>query len=215
MAKNIHKSYSQFSEDLLIKSYLGGDDNINYIDIGCLWPVALSNTYKFYLRGGSGLCIDPNPDIVELYKNMRPRDIFVNAGVSLNTSELTYSMFANPVYNTFDKVRRARVLAKSYKPGCSHIRDINVPVRPLWEIIQELGWLETRPAVDLLCIDVEGYEMDVLRFANIEMLRPRLVVVEAFGEIRKVIESDPVKYLESHGYVLVGATGHDIFMRLQ
>jgi FkbM family methyltransferase len=168
MAKNIHKSYSQFSEDLLIKSYLGGDDNINYIDIGCLWPVALSNTYKFYLRGGSGLCIDPNPDIVELYKNMRPRDIFVNAGVSLNTSELTYSMFANPVYNTFDKVRRARVLAKSYKPGCSHIRDINVPVRPLWEIIQELGWLETRQAVDLLCIDVEGYEMDVLRSANIE-----------------------------------------------
>src|SRR5208337_2713547 len=60
------KSYSIEAEDLLVetvflvvlKQYGPG----TYLDIGAAHPVQHSNTYFFYERGWSGLCVEPNPE---------------------------------------------------------------------------------------------------------------------------------------------------------
>jgi len=55
------KSYSQVGEDLQIAYFIGKKEDVRYIDVGCLWPVRHSNTYFFYERGGSGLCVNVGP----------------------------------------------------------------------------------------------------------------------------------------------------------
>jgi FkbM family methyltransferase len=212
MSNLYRKSYSQFCEDLLIESSLGRRDQVTYIDIGCLWPVQLSNTYIFYEAGGSGLCIDPNPTIAAQYAAERPRDIFYNAGVSDHAGELTYSMFQNPVFNTFDARRRARVIAKG-RTGTQLIDERVVPVRPLRDILDEVDWWTKHPTTDLLCIDVEGHEVPVLQSADLARLRPQLIVCELFGGAKAAQDSAIVRFLAQQSYEILAYTGHDVFMK--
>ncbi len=61
----IRGSYSQFGEDLIIAKLLGKSKCVSYIDCGCHDPKKFSNTYYFYKRGGSGICIDVTPAAIE------------------------------------------------------------------------------------------------------------------------------------------------------
>jgi FkbM family methyltransferase len=212
MAGLAKRTYSQFAEDILIGSYLGTYKNVTYIDIGCLWPVKVSNTYRFYANGGRGLCIDANPTIAELYKAERPEDIFVNSGVSLTAGSMKYAMFENPVFNTFDPKRRDKLL-KEDRPGRHLVQEIEVPVRPLSAILDQVGWWDRFQKLDVLCLDVEGLEHDVLRSAPLERLKPTLIVCEVLGPIDRLSGNAVVQYLDQKGYRLVGATGHDCFFK--
>src|SRR4051794_6249606 len=80
----IRKSYSSHGEDLEIASLLKQYDMSNsiYIDIGANDPVANSNTYLFYRKGFSGICLDPNYEYAPMYYLLRHRDIFVLAACS-------------------------------------------------------------------------------------------------------------------------------------
>lgn len=206
------RSFSQFAEDLLIECYLGRRRGLRYIDIGCLWPVKLSNTYRFYRAGGSGLCIDPNPTIAAEYRAARPKDIFFNAGVSSREGQLDYAMFHNPVFNTFDPAKRAKVM-NSGKPGRNLVQDLSVPVKPLSQILDEVDWWSNPAPTDLLAIDVEGHEMDVLRSAPLDRLNPALIVCEVFSPVESVAHAEIAVYLAAQGYGLVGATGHDAYFK--
>ena len=62
--------YSQFGEDIII-AYLFYYLKINkllYLDIGANHPRYISNTFYFYERGGSGVCIEPNPMLWKIFK---------------------------------------------------------------------------------------------------------------------------------------------------
>ena len=81
--RNLQISYSQFGEDLLLTHLLGYKKaNGFYIDVGCFKPIQFSNTFIFFQRGWSGIATDANPAFEPLWKKVRPRDKFINSGVS-------------------------------------------------------------------------------------------------------------------------------------
>ena len=68
-------SFSQNGEDLLIQAALAmlgikNPKSMSYLDIGANHPFSLSNTYKFYREGGSGILVEPDPI---LYKRIGQR----------------------------------------------------------------------------------------------------------------------------------------------
>jgi FkbM family methyltransferase len=206
------KSYSQVGEDLLIAFFLQKEKEVSYIDIGCLWPTRLSNTYFFYQRGGQGLCIDPNPDIRAEYEATRPRDTFLNLGIGAREGSLTYHRFQNPVFNTFLPERAAR-LAATGRPGRNPIGSVEIAVRPLSAVLRELDWRPRfGPRVDVLSMDVEGLEMDVLSSIDFTYVRPRLIVLETAVTERSPEANPCIALLREQGYQLSGWTGHDAFM---
>lgn len=206
------KSYSQVGEDLLVAYFLQKEKEVSYIDIGCLWPTKLSNTYFFYKRGGRGLCIDPNPDIRAEYEAARPRDVFVNQGVGATPGALTYHRFQNPVFNTFVG-ERAAALQATGRRGRNAIGTVEVPVRPLGQILRDLDWRGRFGArVDFLSLDVEGLEHDVLSSMDFAYVRPRLIVLETAVTERTPEKNACIALLRQHGYQLAGWTGHDAFM---
>ena len=63
------------------------------LEIGSYKPADLSNTYKLYLEGWRGVCIDGNPSLKREWLDKRPQDIFINTFVTDKKKSVTYSIF--------------------------------------------------------------------------------------------------------------------------
>jgi len=60
--------------------------------------------------------------------------------------------------------------------------------------------------LDFFDIDVEGFDLEVLKTNGWELYRPKVIVVETDLPLKEDINSDTVKYLESKRYRLLGKT---------
>jgi hypothetical protein len=80
-------SYAQQGEDLVVNNILDMvrvKGPITYVDIGAYDPIFCSNSYAFYLSGGHGVLVEPNPSKIERLRKVRPRDKVLNVGVGLS-----------------------------------------------------------------------------------------------------------------------------------
>jgi FkbM family methyltransferase len=157
--RNARCSYSQYGEDAIAEVLLGHDTVRGvYVDIGCFEPVFLSNTYKFYLKGWSGLAIDPNKSLSSGWRKWRPRDTFITAAVGLTAHEARYLESVRPNENRIDAEGT-----------------IVVPVRPLSSILDEYLPHST---IDLMSFDCEGQDFEAIQSTNLLKWRPRVMIVE-------------------------------------
>ena len=101
-------SYSQCGEDLIIEFIMGvlGVVRPTYLDIGANDPIVLSNTYHFYKKGCSGVCVEPNPPVFEKLRKTRKRDTCLNIGVGLtHESEADFYIMSWHEFNTLSQAQ--------------------------------------------------------------------------------------------------------------
>lgn len=172
-------SYSQFGEDLIATLLLGYERTEGlYVDVGCYDPVQWSNTWLFYQRGWSGLCIDPHPTAAQRWKDRRPRDRFVQAGAGPRGT-LHYLM-----YEQFPACNRLVGAAEKDAALCEEPAPqeaLPVEVFPLDELLAkhlEGGGRE----IDLMSVDCEGMDLEVLKTNDFTRFRPQVLIVEEHGE---------------------------------
>ena len=67
---------SQYGEEALILSEVGGLGKGTYLEIGAHQPIKCSNTWKLYRKGWRGLCVDPQESFKLNWRLFRPRDSF-------------------------------------------------------------------------------------------------------------------------------------------
>ena len=67
-------SYAQRFEDLYLMRCFGDRADGFYIDIGSGHPVYDNVSFAFYLKGWSGITVEPNPWLAQLSEAVRPRD---------------------------------------------------------------------------------------------------------------------------------------------
>ena len=79
MKDNLEKSFSEEGQDIILKSIFRNVEIGTYLDIGSFKPEYLSNTYKLYLAGWRGVCIDGNPSLKRIWAEKRPEDIYWNS----------------------------------------------------------------------------------------------------------------------------------------
>lgn len=213
-------SYAQSGEDLQLAHLLGSVSEVSYIDVGCLWPRDHSNSFYFYERGGSGLCIDANPAVEAEFNAERPRDTFLSSGLGQEAGRLVYHTFRNPVFNTFSAEIAAKRQAQGERDGASLpsgrtlVEMVDVPIMTLDMAIQteKPAYLD-REWIDFLSIDVEGFELAVLRGFSFRP-RPRVVLIEDLSRRDGVADLSqlPISaHLSRHGYSLAGFLGHNFY----
>ena len=100
-------SYSQVGEDIVV-NYLFRSINIHqptYLEIGSNHPFVDNNTYLFYCKGATGVCIEPDTELYGLIKKIRPHDTVINAGIGLNEDVAEFYSFPHLYtgWNTFSK----------------------------------------------------------------------------------------------------------------
>lgn len=166
-------SFSSYGEDIALVSLLNAQPNGTYVDVGANDPLEGSNTAHLYFSGWSGLCIDPNPQFAERFRRLRPRDIHLTMGVAAEPMELTYFQFEANTLNTFSEDRVAGLIGE----GARLINKARIPCRPLHDLVCE--YLPGRH-VDLLSVDCEGFDMEVLKSARLEEMRPTVLIIEDF-----------------------------------
>jgi FkbM family methyltransferase len=204
---------SQGGEDLLLRAYSNLDQKKDgfYIDIGSFHPVSGSNTKYFYDLGWSGLNIDPNPDTKADFERLRPRDINLAIGVSDQNSTLDYYYFGpNKSINTFDAVLAKR-FAKDFKLEVKE--KMKIPVRAINEVLEEN--LPKNQTIDFLTLDVEGFELRILKAWDFEKYPPSYILVEDINlesptlnakDWQALEASEQHQFLVSVGYVFKGKT---------
>src|SRR5271165_6778360 len=60
--------FSQCGEDRIAARILSDVERGTYVDVGANDPINMSNTYHFYKRGWSGICIEPHQIYSDLYR---------------------------------------------------------------------------------------------------------------------------------------------------
>jgi hypothetical protein len=92
------KYYSETGEDVTLSGLFNNQIG-TYLDIGSGHPVIGSNTYYYYKRGWTGVCVDPQPNLKISYKLIRYRDKFIPRVVS-SKEKVTYFRFTNSFLST-------------------------------------------------------------------------------------------------------------------
>jgi FkbM family methyltransferase len=177
-----------------------------YVDIGAYHPIKFSNTYYFYQKGWRGINIDANPHSIKEFNKERSNDINIESGVSENDGELEYYYFGeNDTINTFDKI-----LAKQFEIQYDRkIKEIQkIKVEPINSILEK--YLPKGQHIDLMTIDVEGFELRIVESLDFEKYSPDYFLLEDLDFANKPFcemgKSRLYQFLNLKGYMCVGAT---------
>ncbi|NTU69966.1 FkbM family methyltransferase [bacterium] len=200
-------SYSQEGEDLVLSRFLDVNKKGFYVEVGCHHPFRFSNTYYFYKNGWSGICVDPLPGTVEAFKKWRRLDIVREIGISDEEGFLTYYMFNEPALNTFDeKLAHERDGLRNYKI----IDKKNIAVITLKDLLNK--YMPTgKHDIDFLSIDVEGYDLAVLKSNDWKLFRPIVVVIECLkSDLHSMIDDPISRYMMGLDYVPYAKTGNSV-----
>ena len=132
--------YSQNGEDLILNRFLNNKKEGFFVDIGAHHPIRFSNTYLFYKKGWSGINIDAMPGSMILFNKLRPKDINIEKGVSLENENIMFYQFNESALNTFSK---KEAFSKN-KDGYKIIKSNLVEVDTLENILNKYMPLNTK-----------------------------------------------------------------------
>ena len=202
--------YGQCGEDLIVASLLEAKAEYNgvdlgkakYLEIGGNHPFATSATYllhrKFSMRG---VIVDANPALIPELRKGRPNDIIVHAAIhDDNATVATLALSKQDEISSLD-----RSMVQRWKGGkVGEAGLIDVPAMRINNVI-------TRYLDDVspcfLSIDVEGYDLRLLRDFDFVRYRPWLVQVEYVDNLYPPGNSrDIIGYMHEVGYGLLAKT---------
>jgi FkbM family methyltransferase len=166
-------SYSQNREDVVLARALRHVERGRYVDIGANDPIADSVTYAFYLRGWTGITVEPVPAWAQRQREARPNDTVIEAAITADDVEsVTLHHIADTGLSTLvDSV------GAYHQADGRDVEDIVVPAKRLDAVLAEAGW--DGLDIHFMVIDTEGAERSVLESVDLRRWRPWILVVEA------------------------------------
>jgi len=208
------KPYSGHNRLLdLLKDKCGGF----FVEVGGNDGYFLDPTYyleKF--RGWTGIIFEPLPQVARLCrKNRRESQVIEAALVSAGYPDEQVSLID---CNAMSVVKGGVPNYESWvKEGerCQKIeaREITVPALTLDKALER--YFSSNKTIDLLTIDVEGYELEVLKGLNLEKYAPKFILIEILkDDLREKIEDflngryDFIEIIGDNDFLYLNKTAH-------
>ncbi|HYW18720.1 MAG TPA: FkbM family methyltransferase [Nodularia sp. (in: cyanobacteria)] len=210
-----HKiSWSQDGEDMLVAELFDGRAKGFYVDVGAHHPQRFSNTYYFYLlRQWKGINIDAMPGSMNIFNVLRPRDINLEIPISDQSEVLTYYQFNEPGLNSFCLPVSQELATTRSKYNI--VAETQLQTQTLAEVLDK--HLPPEQTIDLLNIDVEGFDYQVLTSNNWDKYKPKVILIEdlELTSLKNMHNSKICLFLEEKGYILLAKTMRTLIFKLE
>ncbi|RWQ44205.1 MAG: FkbM family methyltransferase [Mesorhizobium sp.] len=173
------ESYAQHGEDtfLLNTIFKGQTHPGRYLDIGASHPVRISNTYLLYLRGWSGVVVEPISRLLRLHQRWRPRDTHVQCLIGESDSVAEFFLMYPSVLSTTSPEQYQHLSLAGHRL----VERLELPQLTLGTLLQERGGGKR---IDFASVDIEGIDWIVAKqIAELdERLVPRCLCIESNDE---------------------------------
>lgn len=190
-------SYSQYQEDIFLEDYFRNQDTGACVEVGCYDGVTFSTTYLFERRGWKCVLIEPNPLLQEKIESVRKSKLYKCAASNQSGHATLYIAEGIEELSTLGSDPKHMLRVQRQSEG---VKTITVPTRTLDEILLE----EQISKIDFISIDVEGFELNVLKGLSLERWQPKIVILEDNTNFR---DETICKYLKKFGYMRFRRTG--------
>lgn len=188
-----------------ISSYLDFDGGV-FVEAGANDGFRQSNTYYLErFRGWRGLLVEPIPDLYRQCLMERPDSLVRNCALVADEAAVPR------VVLRYADLGSTALGARDYpfeevNFGWDRTYEVEVPARTLSSLLDDCAI----SALDLLSLDVEGFETEALKGLDLARHRPASVLVEYWTEERLA----EICSILGGGYALVErVTDHDAFFR--
>lgn len=163
-------SFGYNFEDVYIQRLFPGKTDGFYIDVGAAHPTEGSVTRHFYNLGWHGINIEPQEKYFKLLESERPRDLNLQIAVGAKEEGRTFFDVGGKGGSTFDALNADRGSSLGFRVT-SKVLQLTT--------LEKVCEAHVHGPIDFIKIDVEGWELDVIRGADWKRFRPLLVVAEA------------------------------------
>jgi FkbM family methyltransferase len=184
------QNYAANTEEAILVDYFASVPSGFFVEVGGYHPFDLSVSWPFERQGWTGIMIEPIPEYAERLRENRSASVFECACTSPDAP--------NTASLNLDGGFSSMTCGRKHKTEAASVETIIVQCRTLDSILNE----KNVKKIDLLSIDVEGFEYSVLQGLNLNTYRPELIFLE---DHMHYIDSH--KYLKNNGYKLVRRTG--------
>lgn len=168
-----------------------------FVELGAFDGLDQSNTAWLEAnRGWRGVLVEAIPDTYDQCRRNRPlADVANCACVALDYPQATVEMIYSGLMSIVRGARSSEEADDEWVALGEQLQEITrydciVPARTLTSVLDEYGLRY----IDLLSLDVEGYELEVMQGLDLDRFRPRHILVEESG--RGVLEA----YITARGY---------------
>jgi FkbM family methyltransferase len=177
------RSFALNQLDLKLLAYLDFKNGF-YLEAGANDGISQSNTYYFErYRNWRGILIEPIPELAEKCKINRPGSIVENCAlVPFDFKEEFIEMrFCGLMSLVKGAMKSEEDELKHLEKGLAVQKNIKetyivkVRARTLTSVLEQYGIND----IDLFSLDVEGYELNVLKGLDFKRCRPNFILVEA------------------------------------
>lgn len=179
-------SFSQQGDDYIAWQLLGKKQNGLVVEVGAFDGVHLSNSFSFEAMGWKSICVEPNPHVFTYLEANRGSSINLNCAVvgDPSISEVVFFVEKIGVLSGLE-IDKEDIRSRYEKRGLAYEepQEVRVSAKTLNAIFEECD-VESN-AIDLISIDVEGYELEVLKGLDLDRFTPGLFIIEANDEASK------------------------------
>jgi FkbM family methyltransferase len=187
--------YSQNFEDVILARCFSALSHGFYLDVGAQCEEAESVTRYFYEKGWNGINIEPVVEFANTFKR-RDRDITICCAAGSEEKIMPMSVSLNSGLSSFGAVNAQKI----YQAGLD-TESRNIQIRTLNSIFDSLGIKKL--TFEFLKIDVEGFELCVIKGINLRRYRPQVILCEVTAPNTMTKTSDFIdicRAIESQDY---------------
>jgi FkbM family methyltransferase len=195
---NARLHFSQIGEDGVIWELYKEVYDGFYVDIGCHHPFRYSNTALLHLfNRWKGLNVDADQRAIDLFRQHRPLDINVRCAIGNRAGMIEAFVFRDGAVNTVDPSWAER-----------QVKDYGEPERQVVEVLPTRELLDRHlppgTAIDLMNIDIEGFDQEAIESNDWQRYRPKMICIETHGfNINSPSDNPTFRFMRSVDYHMI------------
>mgnify|MGYP001165519785 FL=1 len=191
-----------------------------FVEVGANDGKTGSFTFNLAKIGWTGLNIEPIPRLYqECVENHREHKNVINLNCGIGEKNEEVEIYDAGTLSTIDEETYVNYkTVGEFKNICIENKKHLVKVRIMDEVLKE----EKIENIELLVIDVEGYEEKVLSGFSIDEYNPKIIIIEIGDQYKDFIKNENIRekfkrlrsYLKKHNYsLLVNDVVDNVYIR--